>query len=194
MQHQANGVGKSYLSKYLVDIGIAQYHTGFAIPIKKMVYYNIYNTSLFLDKEKDNLSYTDFAQDRKNDPIYHDNLSPRDFTCAYSDMIQQFYGPSIWGKIAYRSLNKDATTIIDDWRRYTESDYLKNQKDINVITLYLDIEKTETSVDNVPSEGSSHYEGMIKAEDCDLYFKYKSNYSNFNDLIQLITDHLNKFK
>ena len=189
MHLQVNGTGKSYLSRHLVEIGLAQEHTGFAIPIKRLFYalYKSFNN-------KDLLSYEEFAQDRKNESIFYNGLSPRDFVCAYSDMIQQFYSPNIWSETTYSFITKGSTVVIDDWRRLIESDYLKNQKDINVITLYLDIEKTSTTTDNTPSKGSAHYEGGIKPEDCDLYFKYKSDYSNFNELIQLITNHLNTIK
>ena len=192
MHLQVNGTGKSYLSKHLVEIGLAQEYTGFAIPIKRLTYALYCSNGSF--NNKDLLSYEEFAQGKKNEPIFYGGLSPRDLVCAYSDLIQQFYGPNIWGKTTYSSITIGSTVVIDDWRRYIESDYLKNQEDVNVTTLYLDIEKTSDTVDNIPSKGSAHYEGEIKPEDCDLYFKYKSDYSNFNELIQLITNHLNTLK
>lgn len=192
MQLQINGAGKSYLAKHLVNIGIAQNHTGFAIPIKHLAY-RLYCSGGSLDGNR-SLTYEEFAQDRKNESIFYNGFSARDFVCSYSDLIQQFYGPEVWAKTTYDSIEKGSTIVIDDWRRYTESDYLKNQEDVNILTLYLDREKDEISSIIVPSSGSSHYEDIIKPDDCDIHFVYKSDYSNFNELLQLITTHVNQFK
>lgn len=191
MQLQVNGTGKSYLAKHLVEIGIAQSHTGFAVPIKRLAY-SLYSSGGYFNGRP--LTSKEFAQDKKNDPIFYKGSSPRDFVCAYSDFIQEFYGPEIWSKTAYDYIEKGTTVIFDDWRRYTESDFLENQEDINLLTIYLDIEKDVNASNQIPSKGSSHYEGIINPEDCDIYFKYKSDYSNFNELIQLITNHVEKFK
>lgn len=79
---------------------------------------------------------------------------------------------------------KDYNIIIDDWRRYIESDYLKEQGDFKIIKVYLEKE----GLKNNPSKGSAHYENNIKKEDCDIVFKYDKNYSNFEELIGLIQD------
>ena len=39
-----------------------------------------------------------------------------------------------------------------------------------------------------PSTNSTNYEGKISKEDCDIVFKYKSDYSNFEEIIGLIKD------
>lgn len=106
--------------------------------------------------------------------------------CEYSDLIQKYYGNDVWAKVAFNSINRDVNSVIfDDWRRYVESDYLKNQN-IKLITVYLN--KTNHTIK--PSIQSSHYENNIKQEDCDIVFNYNEDYSNFTTLVELIKNAL----
>ena len=191
-------VGKSYLAKKLLELNLAQNHSGFAIPIKSKSF-NIYNS--FNDEIEGTLINCDeFYQTKKDDKIFFNDKSPRDLVCAYSDLVQDFLGPEIWGQVSYNEANRHKelrsvatlTTALDDWRRTTEFDFLSRQSNVNLLTIYLDRETDEKAPK--PSSGSSHYEGIIKPEDCDIHFVYKSDYSNFNELLQLITTHVNQFK
>lgn len=106
-------------------------------------------------------------------------------------MVQEFYGNEIWADILKNdnlktiNLKKEVpdnyTIIVDDWRRPTESDYLLNSE-FNIIKVYL----SKEGVKQKPSKGSSHYEGLIKPEDCDIVFTYNEDYSNFEEIIGLI--------
>lgn len=118
--------------------------------------------------------------------------SARDLVCSVSDMLQDYYGLDIWGQALYEDIfayvtkhvkpEESYNIVIDDWRRPLESEYLINKNTFNVIKVYLDKEGKKSKA----SKGSSHYEGQIKPEDCDIVFTYTKNYSNFDELIGLI--------
>lgn len=137
------------------------------------------------------LTKEEFYQLRKDEKILN-GKSPRDLVCALSDMMQVFYGQQIWGQVLYDDIKTQAdkhlvdnpsyTVVIDDWRRLIESKFLEDQGDFNIVKVYLEKEDLK----NKPSKGSSHYEGQIKPEDCDIVFKYDKKYSNFEELIGLI--------
>ena len=195
-------VGKSYLATKLLELNLAQNHSGFAIPIKSQSF-RIY-TSFSNEINSDLINSHEFYQTKKDDKIFFNDRSPRDFVCAYSDLIQDFLGSEIRGQVTYNEAStkfnkcrqytdlQSYTTILDDWRRTIESDFLSRQPNVNLLTIYLDKETDE--IVSKPSNGSSHYEGAIDPKTCDIYFKYKSDYSNFNELLQLITTHVNQFK
>lgn len=179
--------GKSYLSKELVTRKIVNNVDSFAVYIKKLSH-DLHQAVSYLT-----LSKEEFYQTKKDEKLLN-GKSPRDLVCSLSDMVQEYYGTEVWGQVVYdevfqyvtKNVKEDETytLIIDDWRRKVESDYLEKQGTFNVIKVYLEKEGLKSKA----SKGSSHYEGQITPEDCDIVFKYDKKYSNFEELIGLIKD------
>lgn len=134
------------------------------------------------------LTEEEFFQTRKDSPVLPCG-TPRDFVCEVSDLIQKYFGKHIWAKLVLDNAKQGHSTIvIDDWRRPTELEYLKSQPNVNLLTVYLDKEnhnKTSSSI-------SSSYEGLINKEDCDFSFTYTSDYSNFEQLVSILSHELKK--
>lgn len=177
-----SGIGKSTLAKHLIDIKVVDTCLSFAVDIKYL--------SLMVHNYVSNIpiSFDEFSQTKKDENILN-GKSPRDLTCLVSDLVQEVYGNNVWAERLYTSLNQTfhSTFIVDDWRRYIESDYLSSKEDLNIIKVYLTIEGLKPKD---KSKVSSSYEFNIKPEDCDLHLTYKQDYSNFKDIVNVITNKL----
>ena len=174
-------VGKTYLANELVSRKLFSERDGFAIYIKKLSY-DIHQNLSYINLTKD-----EFYQDKKDDKILN-GKSPRDLVCDFSDLAQKFYGSDVWAEIigqdAEHKSAKDSNyrLVVDDWRREIESDYFKDKPQFNIIKVYLDIADKKSK----PSKTSLSYEGQIDPKSCHIHFTYDKNYSNFEQLIELI--------
>ena len=83
------------------------------------------------------------------------------------------------------------TMSIDDWRRYLELDTLIHNKEItlNCLTVYLDKDGVE---EYSGTKATESFEGQISPDGCDIYFKYTSDWSNQQDIIDLIKNKLSE--
>ena len=79
--------------------------------------------------------------------------------------------------------------LVDDLRRPIELDYLKKTVgEENILTVYL----TKSGKEEVQlSETSSNYEGQLDPSTFDIQFEFNSDWSNTNELIDLIKSKLN---
>ena len=181
----SQGVGKSYLANDLIEKGIAKDKDSFAYYIKKLCF-DLHNNLSY-----DQYSKQEFFQDKKDKKILN-NKTPRDFFCEFSDFIQKFYGDQIWADIVHQVLIKNSekdenyTVVIDDWRRHNESDYLINTNAYKVLKVFLNKE----TPNKLQSKATSKFEGQIKPEDCDLVFNLKNDYSNYEEIIESIKNHV----
>ena len=106
-----------------------------------------------------------------------------------SDLYTKATNTEIWGRVAYEYIlqaEKDGFEVVvfDDWRRFSESDYLKQQEDLDITTLYL----SKEGVEFVPSSGSvASFEGNIKPLDCDLTFAFTNDWGNTHDLDSILS-------
>ena len=199
------GTGKTYLAR---DLLISPHKAGesyisemgtFAAEIKSHCY-NIYQ-KLYNSAGLDYLDVDEFYQKRKDEKFLNKDRSVRDFICSYSDMIKDYFGKDIWASallssITYKHLlnercYEDGVTnvVVDDWRTYDESNYLESVENVNVIKVYLSREGYVKK----PSDGSIAYENIIKKEDCDIVFMLKEDYSNYEELKDLIKEKLKEY-
>lgn len=120
-----------------------------------------------------------------------DPIIVRNLICDYSDLLQMHLGTHIWGRMVAKKIDSTDSSyiVIDDFRRNIELKYLSEYygKE-NIITVYLD---KEDVVQPVLSSTANSYEFKIKPEEMDINFKFNSDWSNTNDLIQLIKSKLN---
>ena len=82
----------------------------------------------------------------------------------------------------YSKINEssDDVIIIDDWRLLEETNAPAN---IKIIKIYI----TKSGVvSNNLSQISNSYENLIKENDCDLSIKFKTDWSNTKQLINVI--------
>lgn len=176
-------VGKTYLAKDLVSKKICSDIDAFAIYIKKLAL-DLHKGVSYIP-----LSKEEFYQTRKDDKILNGH-SPRDLVCDLSDMVQKFYGEEVWAEIVHTDLlqrveknpSEAHNIVIDDWRRLIESDYLHKQEKFNLVKVYL----KKKGLKKKASKASASYEGQIKPEDCDIVFEFTEDYSNYDEVIELI--------
>ena len=179
------GVGKSYLANDLVTKGIAKDRDSFAYYIKKLCF------DLHKNLSYEQYSKQEFFQDKKDKKVLN-NKTPREFFCDFSDLIQKYYTDQIWADIVHQVLTKNAekeenyTVVIDDWRRHNESDYLINTNAYKILKVFLNKETSQ----KLQSKTASKFEGQIKPEDCDIVFTLKDDYSNYQEIIEGIKNHV----
>lgn len=117
-------------------------------------------------------------------------INARNLVCDYSDLIQKHLGAHCWAKYMCNtidSLNSEYV-VIDDYRRPIEYDYLvEHYGKENILTVHLT--KDGISFENL-SEQAKTYEGQIKPESSDLVFNFNSDWSNTNELLDLIISKL----
>lgn len=114
----------------------------------------------------------------------------RDLLCDYSDLIQKHFGENYWAtSMLDYALDSDYDYIlVDDLRRPIELDYLKQTVgEENILTVYLT--KSDKEVVKL-SETSSNYEGQLDSSIFDIQFEFNSDWSNTNELIDLIKSKL----
>lgn len=131
----------------------------------------------------------------KNKPtVFNLDYEPivlRDLICDYSDLIQKHFGATYWAtSMVDYVLDSDYDYfLVDDLRRPIELDYLKQTVgEENILTVYL----TKSGKEEVQlSETSSNYEGQLDPSTFDIQFEFNSDWSNTNELIDLIKSKLN---
>lgn len=113
----------------------------------------------------------------------------RDLLCEFSIMIQKYYGVQVWGKAAAETLqDTDANIIfIDDLRRKDELIALKEVFKEDLIVIQLDKEDVdETQVNKELSSAAQAFESKLGFEDIDYQFTFNSDWSNTQELVELI--------
>lgn len=113
----------------------------------------------------------------------------RDLLCDFSLMIQKYYGVQVWGKAAANTLlDSDANIIfIDDLRRKDELNVLKQEFKENLIVISLDKEDVDQlQVNNDLSTAAQAFESKLEDSDFDYKFTFNSDWSNTEDLVELI--------
>lgn len=113
----------------------------------------------------------------------------RDLLCEFSIMIQKYYGVQVWGKAAAETLlETDANIIfIDDLRRKDELIALKEVFKEDLIVIQLDKEDVdETQINKELSSAAQAFESKLGIEDIDYKFTFNSDWSNTEDLVELI--------
>jgi hypothetical protein len=113
----------------------------------------------------------------------------RDLLCEFSIMIQKYYGVQVWGKAAAETLEEtDANIIfIDDLRRKDELIALKEVFKEDLIVIQLDKEDVDgTQVNKELSAAAQAFESKLGVEDLDYQFTFNSDWSNTQDLVELI--------
>lgn len=131
----------------------------------------------------------------KNQPTtLNSEYSPvviRDLLCDYSDLIQKHFGENYWA-ICMTDYIADSDydyIIIDDLRRPIELDFLKQAiGEENILTVYLT--KADKGVAKL-SQTSSNYEGQLDSSKFDIQFEFNSDWSNTNELIDIIKSKIN---
>lgn len=126
----------------------------------------------------------------KNKPtIVDEEYNPiviRDLLCDYSDLVQKHFGENYWAtSMLDYVLDSDYDYfLVDDLRRPIELNYLKQTfGEENILTVYLT--KVDKEVAKL-SETSSNYEGQLDPSIFDIQFEFNSDWSNTNELIDLI--------
>lgn len=113
----------------------------------------------------------------------------RDLLCEFSIMIQKYYGVQVWGKAAAETLqDTDANIIfIDDLRRKDELIALKEVFKEDLIVIQLDKEDVDgTQVNKELSSAAQAFESKLGFEDIDYQFTFNSDWSNTQELVELI--------
>ena len=77
------------------------------------------------------------------------------------------------------------TVIIDDWRRLLELRTLVEEDKFNCITVYLDKDGIEVYEGTAATES---FEGQISKEDCSLFFKFNNDWSNSNEIVNILKE------
>lgn len=182
LHSDVQGIGKTTLANLLKIKGIVDEVDSFAKPIKD-ISYDIYNTLT-----PNPISNLNFKQNYKDSLILNE-LSPRDFICSFSELIQKYYTEQVWIKYFLNKhrcrISEPYLLIVDDWRRYIESSYLE-ANNIECIKVYL----SKHNANKQASELSSMYENNIKKEDCDIVFEFTEDHSNISDVIEIISNRL----
>ena len=183
-------VGKSTLTKKLLQNIPQSAPLSFALPIKEICY-NLHSDIVSRFGQAPTFTFDEYIQTKKDvamEGIF--TTSPRHQYCEGSEFISKLTSANIWGDLAlYRltemSKNYINTAIIDDWRRMIELNILKTNKDLNCVTVYLDKDGIE---EYKGTEATESFEGQIKPEDCDYTFKFKSDWSNEDEIINLLQE------
>lgn len=182
-------VGKSTLAKQLIN-SLGRKETisdGFASVIKD-ISYSFYTSVQGIFNPTPEVSEYEFKQSKKEvklSDIF--SVSPRHVYCKISDVVTEMTYPEIWAdamieKIKHYQNCGIKYLIIDDWRRYIESDKLI-ASGFDVTTIYINKEGIE------PYKGTSEtesYEGQINSEKCDLTITYTSGWSNSDELFNIV--------
>ena len=118
------------------------------------------------------------------------STSPRHQYCEGSNFISSLTSDEIWGKLAVHNIKKLAETgintiIIDDWRRLLELRTLVEESQFNCITVYLDKDGIEVYEGTAATES---FEGQITKEDCSLFFKFNSDWSNSDEIVNILKE------
>lgn len=135
-----------------------------------------------------------YSQVKNKPTVFDDAYEPivlRDLICDYSDLIQKHFGANYWATsmVDFVEDSEYDYILVDDLRRPIELDYLKQTVGVeNILTVYLT--KTDKEVVSL-SETSSNYEGKLDPSIFDIQFEFNSDWSNTNELIDLIKSKLN---
>ena len=182
--------GKSTYVAHLQQTYLGIKHLAFALPIKDL---SIQFASSLMDHlpsiDAPVISYDTHSKDKPIGGYPFGNTSPRELVCDVSDLYTKATNTEIWGRVAYEYIlqaEKDGFEVVvfDDWRRFSESDYLKQQEDLDITTLHL----SKEGVEFVPSSGSvASFEGNIKPLDCDLTFEFTNDWGNTHDLDSILS-------
>lgn len=185
-------VGKSSLARTLVQMLEGCRTMAFAYPIKE-ISYNLYKDVMQQFDKDVEVSFQDYCQGKKEIPLTDIfSSTPRHQYCDISLLLSNLTSDTIWGDLAaYRLFRFSAldvnTVIIDDWRRPVELQVLQQNKDLNIITIYLD---KEDVVQYKGTEATEAFEGKISKEDCDISFTYAKDWSNSQELLDLIINYV----
>lgn len=114
----------------------------------------------------------------------------RDWLNVYSNAMQVTFGktfPVVSWKARVDVLCKEQDVqciVIDDWRRTVESNWIVETfgKD-NVLTVYLSKPDVIQPVFNTISQA---LEGQIDPEECDIVFDFEPEWSNLNQLVEML--------
>lgn len=183
-------VGKSTLTKALLKEIPNSASLSFAVPIKHICY-NLYKDILSNFDQNPEYTLEDYKQLKKDVPMEGVfNTSPRHQYCEGSNFISSLTSDEIWGKLAVHNIKKLAetginTVIIDDWRRLLELRTLVEENDFNCITVYLDKDGIEVYEGTAATES---FEGQISKEDCSLFFKFNNDWSNSNEIVNILKE------
>lgn len=198
LHSESPSTGKTYLANDLVLNSNYKFNKlSFALPIKTIAY--SYYTSIFntiysgdLSDKVFPLDFSDFCQYKKDINIYDTKITPRDLTVDVSNQIQNMYGDTIWGEILYKNLKSlnSKFIVIDDWRRDIELNVLSSKPDLNILKVY--ISKEGLYAYDTLSDLSKTFEKQINKQTCDVIFTLNKDYSNYNQLKELILNELNK--
>lgn len=186
-------VGKSELSYTLEKTLPNAKRLAFAEPIKE-IFYNLYSDVLSRFNYPRDYSILDYKQIKK-DRVMSDNIfftSPRDQYCKGSIFLAELTSPDIWGKLAVVNVNNASeegykTVIFDDWRRNIEKESLTGCENLNIITVYLD--KPDVP-EHVGTEATAQFEGKINPTACDIFFEFNEDWSNQDQLLEMIKEKL----
>lgn len=185
--------GKSTYVDHLQQTYLGIKHLAFAQPIKDL---SIQFANALMDHipslTAPVISYDTLSKDKPIGGYPFGKTSPRELVCDVSDLYTKVTNTDIWGRVAYEYiLQAEAdgfeVVVFDDWRRYSESDFLKCQEDLDITTLQL----TKKGIEFVASSGSvASFEGNIQPLDCDLTFEFTDDWSNTPELDMILSCHM----
>lgn len=92
----------------------------------------------------------------------------------YSDLIQKHFGETVWAELLLNKLYYPLT-IVDDWRREIESNYLVKYSNARVLKVYLEKE-------DMHDNQESTYENLIDPKTCNLHLIFDKDRSNFEEI------------
>lgn len=184
---RGNNVGKTTTAKkYASTLNSVEVYS-FANPIrdhcdflfKRKFNFDVKFTDFYQYRDMKDKLISDFVKDADNFSDL-DGMTFRDFINQSSDEHQQSIGTFVWAEYGLKYIkNSDKNIIlIDDFRRRTEGDFIKNHlKHLNYkfITVYLIKE-------DVKNQKHTHHEGLLEDYNFDIQFKINSDYSNLSDL------------
>jgi hypothetical protein len=180
---KGTGVGKSFLAWALkAHFGTQASVLSFASNIRKDISVILNNKGIdgvYFSVEK----YNQIKNKPTNMGIGYDIIL-RNLICDHSDLIQKHFGETIWAELLSSQLTTPIT-IIDDWRREIESNYLITHSNSRVIKVYLEKEDINNNSDN-------SYEKQINPSNCDFHFILKKDRSNFDNIKNEIITSINK--
>lgn len=115
------------------------------------------------------------------------SFKTRDILVNQSLFIQDYFGKDIFGKLCVNDFEvvKDGVIIIDDLRRNDEFIPIKEAYGDELIVINLTKENLDLKLDTL-SEQSRKFESNLDDTVYDYEFVFKENYSNINELYQLV--------
>ena len=192
------------INSYMTSVTHTIYNNSFADPIRKItksLYEILFNDNRSCTfEELYNQTYKNvplsviFGEDKFKDYPELKEKSIRDLVNDTSDQLQKITNENLWAgyarrDIIFKSIDQNNTAnncifIYDDFRRPLEYNYLKKNLDskfYNIITIYLDKEGNKVQVNTT-------YEGQLVDFPFDIKFIFKEDYSNAEELFNLIVN------